>query len=903
MLSDLASLPIRRNADTIQDLHTVTPSLPVNRSSDQMERLRRKIDDVIACMVGLDGNYSEDQLTKAYRAALRKRFPAEKIRIDTLRGSGTLWEWLFGFAGEARSYLHRGERDKLNPIKLRHIRAIRDVLFQLRACIDGPKLTPEPESWERFLDHVLERLASPPPLFYVPFNEPPYFIGRDGVLEEIDIALKPSDPGVSVVALHGMRGVGKTALAATYAHRHRADFCAVMWIGAHNELVCRNGFLSLGLRLGCIEEGIEEDRAIHQIREYLARLSAPLLLVFDNVPDVAAVRQYLPHGGGCKFLITSNFHDWSDIATAIKLRPWLPDAGADYLIARFPRSEPRSSAEDLSELLGGLPLALAQAAAFCARYGFSFATYIELYNQSTQGLLDDSMYAPADYHPEYEAENKSRLTVANTFRLAIQALRNSYAEAILFRVALLASDPVPWGLFEKSCAKLGEPFSATTTSQNIRDGIGELLALALVEPVLLFDERDTSISAEAISLHRLVREIAAAELSDDRRTTLELGLAEALAAIYPRDAYQNAASWFECSNLTPHVLELWERKVPWKPDPLAWPSVVDRVVGYLHQRARYSQAEALMREIVAYTEQVVGPNDLEVAAALNSLAVLLGAQEKRDEARRCLRRALAIRLSVLPEDHPLIASSLDSIACSLHGFGDLRQSRALFARALDIRREKLGPNDPDTALTENNLAFLLMDMGKDAEAIPLLEHALTVFESREGENLRIAAVLSNLGKLLIPNDRAKARDMLTRSLAIYERRAGPDHPDTAMAHNNLALLYDWVGDLASARHHLERSLAITERSPLGPDNIGAGSVLANLSRVLYLLRDPAWQAMSKRALRIFRAHRHRYTGQVRFRHWWNRIFWYLAPLIALGTLCLLLWVASILIRKIVAWIF
>src|SRR2546430_9964388 len=60
------------------------------------------------------------------------------------------------------------------------------------------------------------------------------FIGRDEALADIEKALAGGGRPVAitapaVTALHGLRGGGKTVLAAAYAAVHRADYRAAWW--------------------------------------------------------------------------------------------------------------------------------------------------------------------------------------------------------------------------------------------------------------------------------------------------------------------------------------------------------------------------------------------------------------------------------------------------------------------------------------------------------------------------------------------------------------------------------------------------------------------------------------------------------------------------------------------------
>ena len=58
------------------------------------------------------------------------------------------------------------------------------------------------------------------------------------------------------------------------------------------------------------------------------------------------------------------------------------------------------------------------------------------------------------------------------------------------------------------------------------------------------------------------------------------------------------------------------------------------------------------------------------------------------------------------------------------------------------------------------------------------------------------------------------------SLELSEKALGPEHPDTAQALNNLAVLYDSMGDYAKAEPLYQRALKIKEKA-LGPDHLNS----------------------------------------------------------------------------------
>jgi TIR domain len=200
---------------------------------------------------------------------------------------------------------------------------------------------------------------------------PLHFLGRDDALAAIGESLKRH----AVTVVRGLRGVGKTTLAAAYADKHRGDYRATWWVRAQTEPTLRADLVALGVRLNWVGADAKEEEALAAVMEHLRDERDGLLLIYDNAMDAASLIPYLPRSGGAKVLVTSNAHAWRGIAELVELPLWPKDVGADYLIARTGRTAERGAAEALSEALGGLPLAHEQAAAYCERLDIPLAEY------------------------------------------------------------------------------------------------------------------------------------------------------------------------------------------------------------------------------------------------------------------------------------------------------------------------------------------------------------------------------------------------------------------------------------------------------------------------------------------------------------------------------------------------
>ncbi len=356
---------------------------------------------------------------------------------------------------------------------------------------------------------------------------PQHFLGRDDAFKDITEALGKANGRAAITALHGMRGVGKTTLAAAYAQRHRGDYRTIWWIKAEEVESLRGDLTELGARLGWVaaDVGTEEVR----VRTVLQRLREDghrILLIFDNAIDADSVMPYLPSpDGGAQALVTSNSHAWNKVAEPVEIRVWPNKTGADFLEARTGRAGERAGAESLSETLGGLPLALEQAAAYCEQTGASFATYQDLVEAEPEQLLDDQDFEVREYHVLDDQDFKVReyhegRTVATTFNIGVKAAKTAepLAESLIAYAALLAPEPIPLSLLSEALKHSSEKLHQNVASTSHLKAMGKLLAFGLVKEETVPSAQDASGKTECFRLHRLVKLVAAQLLKGDQRS-------------------------------------------------------------------------------------------------------------------------------------------------------------------------------------------------------------------------------------------------------------------------------------------------------------------------------------------------------------------------------------------------
>ena len=106
----------------------------------------------------------------------------------------------------------------------------------------------------------------------------------------------------------------------------------------------------------------------------------------------------------------------------------------------------------------------------------------------------------------------------------------------------------------------------------------------------------------------------------------------------------------------------------------------------------------------------------------------------------------------------------------------------------------------------------LRNAGKFQQAVPIAEEVLKYCEKNDGpDHPETADSLNDLAFLYNSmGDQAKALPLYQRALKIREKALGPDHPYTAISLNNLAEAYRENGDFAKAEPLYKRAIKIWE---------------------------------------------------------------------------------------------
>jgi tetratricopeptide (TPR) repeat protein len=654
------------------------------------------------------------------------------------------------------------------------------------------------------------------------------FQGREEDLAEIEAELSPragERASVRVLVLYGLGGVGKTQLAVEHAwqvgERHRAVFFVrgESAEGLQAELAALAGpdLLDLPVRRERVE-GEVASAVLRWLRE-----NPGWLLIVDNVDtdeSALAVTERLPRLQGGQVIVTSRIAVWP---AGVKTREVLPisaESAARFLLDRTAQTRQVSgdeagAAEELAKKLGGLPLALEQAAAYIGYHRMTLRHYLAEWEQS--GTVLDWYDRRAMRYPR---------SLAVTWQTTIERLSPG-AKALLRLAAHLAADPIPVemlasgaDLLEAAVALSGkEEGSAPAAAVTPAAALAELAAYSLLE------RGDTG-----VSVHRLVQEVTRARIPKEAQPEWA-ELAVRMVDDYAPAAPMDVRTWKVWDALRPHALEVIghaERAGIGEP---TW-RLANQVGLFLRGKGLNRDAEPLLRMALELAESLHGVNHPSVGIVLNNLARLFQDTNRMAEAELLMRRALAISETADGREHPTVAIRLNNLATLLQETNRQAEAEPLMRRALAIGEAAYGLKHPNVATALNNLAHLFQETNRLAEAEPLMRRALAIDEAAYGlEHPEVATDLNNLAQMLQDTNRlAEAEPLMRRALAIDEAAYGPEHPRVATRLNNLAQLFQETNRLAEAEPLMRRALAIDEAA-YGPDHPKVARNLNNLARL------------------------------------------------------------------------
>ncbi len=554
-------------------------------------------------------------------------------------------------------------------------------------------------------------------------------------------------------AISGLGGIGKTALAIEYAYRYAEDYAYRFLVNASSPTTLTDDYRRITVILGSeLPADTSAEIVVQTVKSWLDANTGYLLIV-DNADFTADytpehLQALLPNNPKGHLLLTSRAQTLSAqlnvLPNDVMRLDTLEEGEAVALLVNrlhgegktLPDTEQQAAVE-LANALGGLPLALEQAAAYAAAKQTSLRAYLSLYRKAEIKQLEKAKPETGNYKP----------TIATTWKLNFDAVAEAEPAAadLLTLCAFLAPDNIPVeaviGAAKGTLPSVQSFFSDLEDMEVLEAQYNELL-----EPLTRYSLIEKNPVLYSFSCHRLVQTVLRETLNAESRRQWVEKAVEVLFAVLPLISFD---TWSNAARLFPQIQAL-----------------------LLHCQAAGYESE-------------------NAAWLCNQMALFLFAMGNYTEAEQLNLKALEMRRKVLPANHPLIAQSLNNLAELYRSQGYYPQAEALYHDVLQIYAETIEGDQPILAVTDNNLALLYSYEGRFTEAEPLYQEALRIFELfPDGNTANIVQCKSNLALLYDNQGRyAEAESLYNELIPLLRQTLAPNHPDIAQNINNLAGVY------------------------------------------------------------------------------------------------------------------
>jgi tetratricopeptide (TPR) repeat protein len=681
----------------------------------------------------------------------------------------------------------------------------------------------------------------------------PFYHARQETGFGLADALRPGEAILLVPALPGTGGTGKTQLAVGFAHAmwsaRAVDLLA--WIPAGNRNAIIAGYARAAADLDLLADEQPSagtaDSAAQRFLDWLRTTERRWAVILDGVASPVDVDGLWPRGPAGQVVVTSQLREselaWSGAnVTAHAVAGFSRREALAYLNARltaFP--DQRIEALDLAEDLGGLPLALAQAAAVvavaestCRDYRAEYAVRLRTTTETLVDGCPQSLLATWSLAVEHAHE----LPPAG---LSWPALVFASALDSSGIPAAVLTSPAACAFITGRSATTGSTGSTGSTGEGQANADGSFVrsAYAALEQLglLSVDPRD---AVRTVWLHTAVRSAVRAYLGP---ANVEQAAAAAAAALYEAwpdpGAQGSGPELSQALRDSAAALRAFAGDLLWKPE--AHPVLLRAGTSLTEAPALTDAAIGYWQALSAASGQLLGYGHPQSVLARDRLADAFGSSERLAEALPVFEAALSDREATFGPQHQETVTARLNVGRSLNAAGREPEAIALFEQVLAARERSRGPGHRETLAVRVQLAAAYEAAGRHGDSIKLYERALADAERELGQTHRdtLSARVSLAGAYLAAGQAREAIAAFQRALADTERTAGADDPAALATRAGLAGAYRAAGKAKEAIACCERVLADRERlfGADHPDTVTARGNLGYTYRTTGRLKD------------------------------------------------------------------
>ena len=682
-----------------------------------------------------------------------------------------------------------------------------------------------------------------------PVCDPPYtyydlFTDRETILAGISAFFASTRPRrTSVLALSGIGGIGKTAIALEYCYLASQTCRDILWFNASSRTVLSTYVRTLADRLSLPDSIRQDEQQLFATIKQWLRDQPSWLLVLDQIEDMTLLDLIVPPLSSGHVLLTTRVRNTKNYASILPVSSMDIDSSALFLLRRIHVLPPQALLDQappeavhgaiaIAQEMDGVPLALDQAGAHLEKLDSDFSTSLALYKkQQIQGSNEHKQVG--NTHHEFEAE---------THMFIFEQLNDTSHLDLLYLLAFLYPDAIPEGLLVNGAQALDEPLHLLAAhALTLHQALAELVRASLVRY-----HADRSI----LQIQRIIQDMVIESLTAEQQHHWAEQAVHLVNHAFPEVRFDTQTL---CERYLPqaqHCATLITRfHLTLKEGAL----LLERLGSFCLLHASYGEAEMYLTQALHLYEHHLQADILDTAQTLNSLGRLHRRRAHYTQAEVSHQRALQLREQAFGFDHPKTAESLHNLALIYGDLGKYQEAESLYQRVLSIEERLKGSRHPDVADTLNNLGLTYAQQGRYTEAEKAYRRTLAIYKASRGtKHPDVAYPLNGLGALAEKRGNYRqAEKLYKQALAIRKQAFGEMHPEVARSLNKLAGIAVSQGDYAHADILYQQALTMSEQM-LGPRHPDVALILNDQALLAtkqehYLKAKPLYQ----RALSVY----------------------------------------------------
>jgi tetratricopeptide (TPR) repeat protein len=737
----------------------------------------------------------------------------------------------------------------------------------------------------------LEATRSTSKYYHVPPIAVSQFFGREKLISELhESLLNPQEQygKPKIVVLQALGGQGKSQIALEICRRLKENCYGVFWLDATSKATLERSFEGIAEELNqpSIRRLEDTKSKIRFVLDTIQEWRERWLMVYDNYdsPDVFTdIKKFLPESeyihtidisvltsldGQGSIICTSRHEATKVLGKHVQVPSMINDGGIELLFRDMSGEDiesSRANGEEIVRRLGGLALAIEQAAAYISFNQMALTDFINEYERKKGKVLKHMREELWEYQKLRDGSEQSEtLSAFTTWEMSFEQveqrnetrkkhimhflnvaafLEPSHINSYLFKTYLAEEkEPFPWlEIFRRPGSLTDEETDSDTDEENATTRceqtswsadqfwsiIERLRRLSLVQSI----EKKPDVW---FSIHPVISDWL--QLRDKKRSTRGKILRETIGlmgvvvgadfadTVHGSRRQELLAHLDSCQTNSQHM------KLSRSLGCADMRKETNSFGKFYQKQGKYDRSEKLYEAL--WKEDREGPdrNDRNLLQSMANLASTYRNQGRWKEAEELEVQVMETRKRVLGEEHPNTLNSMANLASTYRNQGRWKEAEELDVQVMETSKRVLGEEHPDTLINMANLASTYRHQGRWKEAeeleVQVMETSKRVLGEEHPDTLinmgNLASTYQNQGRW------KEAEELEVQVMETRKRVLGEEHPDTLINMGNLASTYRHQGRWKEAEE-LEVQVMETRKRVLGEEHPSMLISMGNLA--------------------------------------------------------------------------